>query len=187
MKLCIDPGHGLSSRTSGVYDPGACSGPHQEADIALTWSLTLRDACEALSVPVWMTRQHRQDAAPLSKRVAAAKASGCTHLISVHCNASDNPKANGIETLYEGTPRAAFAESLQRVLIGKMGLTNRGIKWASIDLKRTLAVLRFDGPAALIELGFLTNAVDRAKLLDAEVRLQTCAALAVRLALYATA
>ena len=37
-------------------------------------------------------------------------------------------------------------------------------------MRNDLAVLKFDGPAALIELGFIANDFDRNQLLDAQVR-----------------
>lgn len=47
----------------------------------------------------------------------------------------------------------ALAESLQRSLTGRLGESNRGVK------QRDLAVLRetYFGPAALVEVGFMTN------------------------------
>lgn len=181
MKLCIDPGHGMASRKAGQYDPGACHGTHQEATYALIWSHALRCACEALGIPVYMTRTKRDDPAPLGQRVARAKAAGCTHFVSLHLNWSEDPKSNGVETVYEGTPQARFSEGIQNVLVSNLKLTNRKTKWASIDLKRTLAVLRFPGPCALLELGFITNAKDVERLLNPDVMHLTCAALAAHL------
>lgn len=181
MKLFIDPGHGLSNSKPGVYDPGACFGTFQEATLALIWAHALRNACESVGIPVEMSRHDRSDAAPVGSRVAMAKAKGCTHFVSIHLNAADTQSAHGVETLYEGTPKAAFAESIQRVLVKELGLRNRGTKWASIDLKRKLAVLAFPGPAALLELGFITNAGDREVVMNACVMQRTCKALAERL------
>ncbi len=181
MKLCIDPGHGMSNARTGVYDPGAVSGTHQEASIALIWAHELRKACEALGVPVWMTRADASDAAPVGTRAARALQAGCTHFVSIHLNAA-SPEAQGVETVYEGTPKARFAEGIQNLLVRELGLRNRKTKWATVDLKRNLAVLRFAGPCALIELGFITNASDVGVLLTDEVRIRTCRALAEHLA-----
>lgn len=182
MKLCIDPGHGLSNSKTGVYDPGACSGVHQEATIVLIWAHALRCACEAKGIPVWMTRHDRGDAAPVGTRATRAKAAGCTHFISLHLNASDSPQSNGVETIYEGVSKIEFAAGIQRLLVSSLVLRNRGVKSASQDLKRTLAVLRFSGPAALLELGFVTNEADRNKVMDAKVMHATCKVLAEHLA-----
>lgn len=182
MRLCIDPGHGMSNARAGVPDPGAVSGQHQEATLALIWAHALRCACEALGIEVWMTRRERDDPAPVGTRVRRAQAAGCTHFISVHLNWSGDPRANGVETVYEGSPKARFAEGIQNVLVRELKLTNRKTKWASIDLRRTLAVLKFPGPVALIEPGFITNSKDMATLLDPEVMQRTCKALAKHLA-----
>jgi len=44
------------------------------------------------------------------------------------------------------------------------------IKDRGVKMRNDLAVLKFDGPAALIELGFIANDFDRNQLLDAQVR-----------------
>ncbi len=35
MIVILDPGHGLSNRTPGVYDPGVVVGPYSEATIVM--------------------------------------------------------------------------------------------------------------------------------------------------------
>jgi N-acetylmuramoyl-L-alanine amidase len=41
MKICVDPGHGMSNRAPGVFDPGATHTENgfqfREADIALSY------------------------------------------------------------------------------------------------------------------------------------------------------
>ena len=35
MRICLDPGHGMGNRRSGVYDPGTLAAGHTEAAIAM--------------------------------------------------------------------------------------------------------------------------------------------------------
>jgi N-acetylmuramoyl-L-alanine amidase len=68
MKICIDPGHGMSNRTRGTYDPGAthkeAGVEYQEATIALRYALTLKDELRARRIEVFMTRDDADDHTP---------------------------------------------------------------------------------------------------------------------------
>ncbi|GEP46417.1 N-acetylmuramoyl-L-alanine amidase [Brevifollis gellanilyticus] len=177
MKLCIDPGHGMSNKKSGIYDSGALGTLHEEAALALVWSHELRKACEARGIPVWMTRTDRCEATPLGSRVTRAEQAGCTHLISLHLNDADASSANGFETLYRTTHSQSFAEALHEPL-KVMGLRDRGVK-----LRTDLAVLASKHmPSALIELGFIRNAGDISIVTTDAIITQVCGLLADRLA-----
>ncbi|MDO9354274.1 MAG: N-acetylmuramoyl-L-alanine amidase [Solirubrobacteraceae bacterium] len=169
MKICIDPGHGMSNRQSGVFDPGATHVENgfqfQEAVIALRYALTLKDALRARQVEVFMTRDDATDHTPVGKRAAMARSAGCDALVSIHLNDFDDDSANGVEVLYGRAGSEGLAASLQTALLAATGLRDRRIKQ-----RPDLAVLKFDGPAALIELGFIANDGDRARLLSADTR-----------------
>jgi N-acetylmuramoyl-L-alanine amidase len=177
MKVCIDPGHGMSNRSSGVYDPGAThvEGParHEEASIALKYGLTLKDAFRAKGVPVFMTRDDATDPTPVGARAGRAEAAGCEAFISLHLNDFDDDAANGTETLYRDDGDKALAAKIQAQLIAITGLRDRGLK-----LRTDLAVLKFDGTAILIELGFIANDTDRGMLLDTAIRDSLCTSIA---------
>jgi N-acetylmuramoyl-L-alanine amidase len=169
MKICIDPGHGMSNRQSGIFDPGATHTENgfqfQEAAIVLRYGLALKDVFRAAQTDVFMTRDDATDHAPVGKRAGMAKAAGCAALVSLHMNDFDDDSANGIEVLYGSPDTERLAAALQAELLAVTGLRDRKIK------RRTdLAVLRLDGPAVLIELGFIANDRDRSKLLSADTR-----------------
>lgn len=112
-----------------------------------------------------MSRDDNTDEAPVAARAARAKGQACDVLVSLHLNDFDDDAANGLEVLFNDTPDRTLAEELQQALIRVTNLRNRGVK------QRTdLAVLKFDGTAVLIELGFIANDRDRDTLLDLEVR-----------------
>jgi len=165
MKVAIDPGHGMSNRQFGVFDPGPThvenGTRHQEADIALKYGLTLKDVFRGRQHDVFMTRDDSQDHAPVGQRAANAKAAGARAFISLHLNDFDDDSANGIEVLFRGDDNKPLAQRLQTALVEVTGFTNRQIK------QRTdLAVLKFDGVAILIELGFIANDQNRETLLN---------------------
>lgn len=177
MKICIDPGHGMSNRQWGIYDSGATHVENgyqfQEADIALRYALAIKDALRARQVEVFMTRDDATDHAPVGKRATNAKDAGCQLLLSLHLNDVESDLANGLEVLYRDAEDRLLAERLLAALLPITAIRNRGVK------KRTdLAVLKFDGPAALIELGFIGNDHDRGRLLDPQVRDSSSRAIA---------
>lgn len=176
-KICIDPGHGMSNRKAGVFDPGATHEENgvtfQEATIALQYALTLRQELLGRGVPVFMTRDDATDHAPVGQRAANAKAAGCGLFVSLHLNDFDDDAANGVEVLYGKKSDKALADRVQARLLQVTGLKNHGN-----DFKPDLAVLKFAGPAILIELGFIANDKDRETLLNPAMRANICAAIA---------
>lgn len=167
----IDPGHGMSSRRWGVFDPGAVAGDVQEATIALAVGLELREQAQMRGWRTFMTRSTNTSDAPLRDRVPRARAAQCDVLVSIHCNAHTREHAHGTETLYLASEWVAA--EVQRQLVAALGLADRGIKQ-----RDDLAILRYERSAVLVELGFLTNEGDRAILLDPVRQLAAARAIA---------
>jgi len=177
MRIAIDPGHGMSNRQPGLYDPGAthveAGFRFEEAEIALRYAFVLREALRARGGAVFLTREDAGDHAPVAERVANAKLAGARALVSLHLNTVEDERANGVEVLYRGEASRPLAQALQGAVSAAAKLRDRGIKE-----RDDLAVLRFPGPAALVELGFLGNDADRAVLLNPARRQAICEAIA---------
>jgi N-acetylmuramoyl-L-alanine amidase len=177
MKVCIDPGHGMSNRQPGVFDPGCTHSENgflfREAEIVLKYGLTLKDVLRARNVGVFMTRDDGTDHAPVGQRAANAKSAGCDRFVSLHVNDADSDNANGLEVLYGDPKHQVFAQRLQTAMVAVMKLKDRKIK-----LRNDLAVLRFKGPAVLVELGFIAFDKDRNTMLNPQVRERVCIAIA---------
>lgn len=171
MKIAIDPGHGMSNRNPGSYDPGACAGGVSEADVALQWALTLKWVLTRHGYGVWMTRDDDRDSDPVQTRDDRAKAAGCGLFLSIHLNSSDSPSARGVETFYRDSRDKELAAIVQRACLDATGSKDRGLKTEGQSQHSRLAVLDFDGPACLLETGFVSNASDRRVLLLRETRL----------------
>lgn len=100
-----------------------------------------------------------------------ANNSNATLFVSIHSNSVDGaPSANGTEVLYYDTEQKSaygitskgLANNILKEIIKVADMTDRGLKE-----RPGLAVMKWTNmPAALIELGFVTNAGDREKLLD---------------------
>lgn len=162
--VCIDCGHGGS-------DPGACDNGLQEKDVALIVGSLSRDYLVAAGCQVVMTREMDVDVAypnasataELQARCDVSDQSGADIFVSIHCNAAANTAALGTETFYSlGSERGTvLATFIQAQLIGLGDLVDRGIKNTSLYVTgHTQAV------AALVELAFLSNIYDAAKLAD---------------------
>lgn len=172
MKICIDPGHGMSNKKTGVLDPGAVSNNGiAEKDVALLWALTLKYYLTKAGIPVFLTRTNDTDSDPVSTRDDRAEAEGCTHFISLHCNDGES-RATGTETYYRDTEDKNFAGVIQKMAIEVMGLRDRGLKTEHDSQHSRLAIFDFDGVACLLELGFISNSNDRTKMLDINSRVK---------------
>lgn len=177
MKICVDPGHGMSNRRFGVFDSGCTHTENgflfREADIVLKYGLTLKDVLRARGIDVFMTRGDDTDHAPVGQRAANAQNAHCDAFVSFHVNDADSDQANGFEVLFGAAKHEALAQAMQTALLKVMKLKDLKIK------QRTdLAVLKFKGPAVLIELGFIAFDKDRDSMLNPQVREEVCKAVA---------
>jgi N-acetylmuramoyl-L-alanine amidase len=92
-RIVIDPGH-------GGHDPGASGNGVNEAELVLDVSLRLKKLLEKEpGVEVVMTRD-TDIFIPLDQRTAIANRESADLFLSVHANASRNPKARGVETYF---------------------------------------------------------------------------------------
>lgn len=180
MKICIDPGHGMSNKRDNVFDPGAVSAGVRECDIALEWALTGKFILPNAGVNVFLTRDDNVDEMPVGQRDDLATRNNCTHLLSIHCNAADG-KASGVEAFYRDQRDKVFAQIVLDCLVEATGLKNRGVKPESATQHSRLAVLDFNPPATLIEIGFIDNVHDRNVIRDRETRIRFWTLLAERL------
>lgn len=182
FKLCLDPGHGMSNRDPGVWDPGATGGGVTEADIVLHWAKTIKyigiSEYGVHSDQIVLTRDDQEDHLPVWKRDDIAKAEGCTHFLSLHCNASVNPLATGTETLYsedKGKHRSyAFAGLVNNAAVKAVRRANRKLKSERTTRHKDLAVfgLADQMDAAMLEIAFISNTKDRKIMLDRNVRIE---------------
>lgn len=151
--VVLDPGH-------GGYDPGGV--PRQrysEKAAALDIALRIQEGLLARGHRVVMTR--RSDVfVELSERVAISKkTSGSPVFVSIHLNSSPNTGASGVETYHYSSKSARLARAVHQKVVAAAGSIDRGVRRARFY------VLRHNTrPSVLLELGFLTNAAEGAKI-----------------------
>ncbi len=175
MRIALDAGHGWENRNANSYDSGAVGGGIHEADIALAWALTGKWVLEREGIETFLTRDSDTDSAPLGSRDELAKAAGCTHYLSLHCNAA-GASVRGTETIYRDQADMKFAAMVQAAALDALGTRDRKIKQESSIIRDNrplrLSVLDFKGAACLLEIGFISNASDRALMLSRANRIK---------------
>jgi N-acetylmuramoyl-L-alanine amidase len=172
-KVAIDAGHGGD-------DPGARSREgllekELNLDIALrlkrflsrvnVYCVMIRETdCDFSEGPEQLRHQKRQD---LINRVRMAGQSGADIYLSLHANSFPESRYRGAQTFYgPGNPDSRrLAEAIQKQLVGRLGPNNRRAKPGNF---RVLQDSRM--PAAIIEVGFLSNPEEAALLGRPEYR-----------------
>ncbi|MEI7575554.1 MAG: N-acetylmuramoyl-L-alanine amidase [Armatimonadota bacterium] len=175
-KLCIDPGHGLGNKAPTVFDPGAISEGVSEADVVLAYALAIKFVALQRGIHVFLTRDEQSDVTPVGSRAGAARQAGCDLFISLHLN-SASPSASGTETYYRDAADKKLAEVVQTAVLTALQFKDRRVKNEKQSQHPRLAVLDFSGPACLVELGFVSNANNRQKLLLRSSRLAVAHAI----------
>jgi len=162
MIVCIDPGH-------GGPDPGAVSPEGiQEKKVNLSVAKRVAEYLRRADVQVVLTRDTdkelvlgNDDAAELRARAKVANDAKADFFLSIHCNAASTPDAEGFEVYhYPGSTKGAMlATKIADAYALASGLKRRKVASANFQVLRDTVM-----PAALVELGFLTNKADCALL-----------------------
>ena len=118
---------------------------------------------ESEGAAVVLTRSTDYDVG-LPDRSAIANNAGANYFISIHCNSyEDDSSVKGFECYYY---QSAESENLAEAITSEAD--SRSISTQKVK-EENYAVLRETAiPAVLIEVGFLTNAEERGKLLSQE-------------------
>lgn len=153
-KGLLDPGHGGT-------DNGADRNGVYEDEQNLLICRAAADILRLSGYSILLTRD-RDESLSLSDRLAMIRDYQPDFFVSVHCNASTNPKARGVEVFYRDDYDIPLAQSLYRYLHAMTGMRGRGVFQDIGDLKKRLTVLNdLKTPAALVEVGFLSDTYDR--------------------------
>ncbi|MYS79809.1 N-acetylmuramoyl-L-alanine amidase [Embleya scabrispora] len=166
--VVIDPGHGGT-------DQGVVAHGLTEAEVVWDLARRLEGRLSALGVQAYLTRGLDSDGVGEEDRAAFANATDADLVISLHADRNQSPRASGVSSYYYGSgsdrygrrsPTGEhFASLVQRELVARTGLVDgrtHGKAWTL--LRRTRM------PAVRIELGYLTNAEDAARLAGSEFR-----------------
>ncbi|WP_091225576.1 N-acetylmuramoyl-L-alanine amidase CwlD [Paenibacillus sp. BC26] len=181
--IAIDAGHG------GV-DGGAVSKQGMvEKDLNLAIALQLRDYLQQAGAIVVMTREGDYDLAEegtskiskrktqdLVNRAKFVKDKNATMLLSIHMNSIPSPRWSGAQTFfYPNLPENAVLASLIQDEI-RRNLANTERVAATVNSVYLLKAMD-EVPSALVEVGFLSNPGEAARLADAEYQKKVAASI----------
>jgi N-acetylmuramoyl-L-alanine amidase len=161
LKICLDPGHGGS-------EPGSigCSGVH-ESEINLAIAQKLQALLITQGALVTMTRTDNRDFHSLEERVKTANDQKVDVLLSIHNNAlpdgRDPWKEHGTSAYWYHPQSIELARSLRDGVVEVTGFPDLGARYQNLALARPTAML-----ASLVEVGFMVNPDEYAKLIDAD-------------------
>ncbi|MEJ5250802.1 MAG: N-acetylmuramoyl-L-alanine amidase [Chthonomonadetes bacterium] len=182
--IVIDPGHGGTSK--GAVGRGA-DGIVYEKDITLAIALMVRDLLVKEKATVTMTRED-DSTVDLYDRPKLANEKGADFFISIHCDSTPKPNsASGTTTYFHASDPdgRALAQAIQKHVSAVTGLPNRGAQTDTAIYQSGFAVLRrSEMPAVLIEVAYINNDTDRAKLKDPKFQKKVAEAIVAGLKAY---
>jgi N-acetylmuramoyl-L-alanine amidase len=156
--VVVDAGH-------GGYDNGARGRQGlSEKMLTLDVARRLKPILEARGYHVVMTRT-TDVFIPLGGRTTISNSHSDAAFVSIHFNCSPRRAADGVETYYYDRRSAPFAANILREIATCYGSHSRGVKYA-----RFYVLHHNQRPATLLELGFVSNPKENAKLQDPRVR-----------------
>lgn len=176
--ILIDPGH-------GGQDAGALGiGGTREKDVTLAMAKALEKELKMkLEIPVFLSRDSDY-ALSLEQRFKAASKPEVDALLILHAQASFSPETSGVvlfvrpmEETGQGILPAWEGRSMKLAQAVRESLTRAGIRVQGIQLAPLMPLGRGNLPTVLVEMGYLSNTEDRARLTDIDARQQFASAL----------
>lgn len=158
LKIAIDAGHG-GTELGAI----GCLNDN-EKDVNLEISKILKEKLETNGANVIMTRED-DSFVGLNDRVEIANKNNAQIFISIHNNALPDSaahlKSTGSETYYFYPQSKELAKDVVESLAKETGFKNNGAKAQSFAVVRNT-----NCPAILVEVGYIINPEDNAKLID---------------------
>lgn len=175
--IIVDAGHGGKDAGANSKKEG-----YEEKELTLETAFLVADCLKQLGYKTIMTR--KQDAyVALDARAEMANSLDADLFVSIHYNYSVSKEAEGIEVFYykEGkTPLSQrvsqskiLGQEVLKKIVKQTGAESRGVKQANFAVVRETKM-----PAILIEAGFLSNPVERARIHDQKYRLSLAQGIA---------
>lgn len=167
IRVVIDPGHGGA-------DAGACGRAGAvEKDIALSVSKMLQSELLKKGFEVSLTRSS-DVFVPLDERTALTNLIAEADLfVSIHCNAAVNGQASGLETFHVSPVKGStefdalanmfsnqgkqLATNIQDSIKSTLKDDGNALKDRGVKNAFSQVLMGVEAPAALVELGFVTN------------------------------
>lgn len=163
--VVLDAGHGGS-------DYGAIRAGINEKDINLDVAKRVQAILMSKGVVIDMTRD-RDVFVSLQDRTVIAANKSPDIFVSVHVNSSSGTEASGIETHYYHQESLELAQTVHASLVSHVKSKDRGLFKSKFYVINHIEV-----PAILVEIGFISNANERAELVSESRKQETANAIA---------
>ena len=177
VDIVLDPGH-------GGKDPGANMEDVIEKEITQEIANQAKLLLEDAGYRVFVTRDS-DVFLDLSERSNMANKREAKVFVSIHCNSSEDGEGSGIETFYTEQKSEAskvLAENLQQCIIEETDAKDRDVKTADYTV-----LVKTEMPSALVEVGFLTDDLERQLLTNGEYQEKLAEGIAKGIDLYLSA
>ncbi|MTT32728.1 N-acetylmuramoyl-L-alanine amidase CwlD [Terrilactibacillus sp. BCM23-1] len=164
--IVLDAGH-------GGPDGGATGGGILEKNVTLSIAEHLKDYLQQSGAVVVMTREEDKDLADedptgrrktqdLMRRVALIKKTDPDCVVSIHLNAIPSERWRGAQTFY--FPKSKENESLAKFIQDSIKVQLENTDRYAKPINHVYILKKIKPPAALVEVGFLSNPEERALL-----------------------
>ncbi len=167
--VVIDAGHG--GHDSGAFSRGR-KARVLEKDLALDVARRLEVRLKDAGFRTVMTRRSDRFVT-LDERSRIANAQRKSVFVAIHFNDTRRRSIHGAEVYHNGRGTWELAARMERYLASMPGGANRGVKTARFHVLRCS-----EGPALLVECGYLSNATELAHCASASWREETADRLA---------
>jgi N-acetylmuramoyl-L-alanine amidase len=166
LVVVVDAGH-------GGKDPGAIGvGGLKEVDVILPIARQVEALLERQGVQVVMTRKDDYFV-DLQPRVTMAERANADLFVSIHANSiGGRPDVQGVETYYYSSG-GRLARSIHNSILQATDAKDRGVRQARFYVLRKSSM-----PSVLVEVGFVTNRQEAAKLGSPDYQSQMAQAIA---------
>jgi N-acetylmuramoyl-L-alanine amidase len=171
--VVIDAGH-------GGQDPGAMSGGLHEKDINLAVAVKVADLLEQRGIGVLLTRQQDRFI-ELEERASIANRRNADLFVSIHSDSNPDRGRQGFTVFVAraASPEAYRAATCIGQAMAATGSDSHGVREADYKV-----LVNTSGPAVLVEIGYLSNVQDVARLRDSAWQNRLAQAIATGILTY---
>lgn len=169
--VVIDPGH-------GGHDKGCQWGRVYEKHLCLDTALRLENALRKKGYRTAVLRRS-DEFISLPQRVSMAARYNNSIFVSVHYNFTWRQEASGIETFYSTPQSQSLAYYVNKSIMKRVKVVNRGVKTARYYVIRNALM-----PAILVECGFVSNPSERSNMRQAWYRQSVADGIADGISIY---
>ncbi|MDD3012173.1 MAG: N-acetylmuramoyl-L-alanine amidase [Candidatus Gastranaerophilales bacterium] len=164
-KVVLDPGHGGT-------EPGALSENVFEKTITLEVAKIVKNYLNQAGINVVMTRTD-DETVTLKQRTIITNDENPEVFVSIHVNSCESQNVTGIETHWYTSRSKKLAQIIQNKLVNLINSPDRGVMNSMFYVIHHTNV-----PAVLVEIGFLSNDIERSQLLKSDRQERTARAIA---------